>query len=315
MGKLVDGIWEISPIAQRDKKGNFVRPDSKFRNNITQTGKEGFKAEPNRYHIYISYACPWASRVLIFLILKQLDKIISYSVVDPIMLDMGWEFSGNQGKKGDPINHKRYLYEIYQMADPHYTGKVTVPVLWDKHKKTMVNNESADIIRMLNSEFNEFTDNKYDYYPEEFREEIDKINDFIYHNINNGVYKCGFASTQKAYDKAFDALFYALEVLEQQLQDRQYLIDDRLTEADWRLFTTLIRFDVVYYLHFKCNLKQIAAYPNLSRYLHHLYEIPGISQTVNFYHIKKHYYISHKFLNPKGIVPKGPELHFNEEDI
>lgn len=311
MGKLVAGKWEMSPIVASDKQGHFVRPDSVFRNWITHDGSSQFQAEPNRYHVYVSYACPWASRVLIFLALKKLHSIISFSSVEPVMGDSRWEFGHEGSNTQDPLHNTRFLYELYQKADPHYTGKVTVPVLWDKHSNTIVNNESADIIRMLNSEFNDFTDNHYNYYPHQLHDQIDTINDFIYHNINNGVYKCGFATSQQAYEEAFDNLFSALDRVESILQRQPYLVGDSMTEADWRLFTTLIRFDVVYYLHFKCNLKRIDDYHYLPKYLRQLYQTPGIKTTVNFEHIKKHYYISHKMINPSGIVPKGPDINFD----
>ncbi len=308
MGMLINGKWEILPVAKNDLKGDFVRPDSIFQHSITKDCHSGFKAEPNRYHLYISYACPWASRAIIFRILKGLENIISMSCVEPLMLENGWEFGSSNHKTADPLYHLKYLYELYQKADSQYTGKVTVPILWDKVKQTIVNNESSQIIRMLNSEFNAFSKNNHDYYPENLKKEIDTINDLIYHNINNGVYKCGFASSQNAYDMAFDNLFSALDKIENVLSTQRYLTGNILTEADWRLFTTLIRFDAVYYVHFKCNLKRIIDYPNLYNYLKELYQYPGIKETVNFSDIKQHYYQSHKFINPLGIIPKGPEL-------
>lgn len=312
MGMLINGKWEATPLITQDKQGHFIRANSAFRHWISKDGKSGFKAEPNRYHLYISYACPWACRALAFIVLKGLEKSISFSVVDPILLENGWEFSKNYP---DNLNHAHFLYEIYLMADANYTGKVSVPVLWDKVKKTIVNNESSEIIRMLNSEFNDYAKNKYDFYPSALRKEIDEINEFVYNNINNGVYKCGFAGTQQAYEEAFDVLFAALEKVEKILGQQKYLVDNQITEADWRLFTTLIRFDVVYVGHFKCNLKRIADYTNLSRYLRELYHIPGIKETVNFSHIKQHYYISHKAINPTGIVPKGPEIDYSVKAI
>ena len=311
MGMLVEGNWEVAPIAKSDAKGHFVRPDAQFRDWITQSGESGFKAEANRYHLYVSYACPWASRALIFRSIKGLKDIISFSTVEPLMLENGWEFGESGNDTEDPILHTKYLYENYQKAEANYSGKVTVPVLWDKKKNMIVNNESSEIIRMLNSEFNEFTNKKEDYYPQTLREEINQINEFIYHTINNGVYKCGFASSQEAYNESFDALFSALDTIERRLAKNRYLVGVLLTEADWRLFTTLIRFDVVYYTHFKCNLRRIEDYPNLSNYLRELYQFPGIKETVNFYHIKKHYYGSHRMINPSGIIPKGPAIDYD----
>jgi len=311
MGILVNGQWQQAPLAPNDKAGHFIRPASSFRHIITKDENSKFKAEPNRYHLYLSYACPWACRTLIFLSLKKLENIISFSFVEPLMLENGWEFGPLGSESQDPLNQSKYLYQIYQKADPNYTGKVTVPVLWDKHTKTIVNNESSEIIRMLNSEFNNFTENQYDYYPKELRKDIDEINDFIYINVNNGVYKCGFANSQTAYEEAFDSLFSALLKLELILSRQRYLVGVKITEADWRLFTTLIRFDVVYFSHFKCNLKRIEDYPSLSNYLRELYQIPEIKATVNFKQIKQHYYGSQRFINPTGIVPKGPEIHLD----
>lgn len=309
MGMLNKGKWEKTPLVSQDQEGNFIRPDSAFRDSITKDGSTGYKAEPNRYHLYISYACPWACRTLIFLTLKGLENIISFSTVDPLMLENGWEFNSTYQ---DALNHANYLYEIYVKAKPNYSGKVTVPVLWDKINMTIVNNESAEIIRMLNSEFNHYAKNQYDFYPFALQKEIDNINAFIYNNINNGVYKCGFAASQQAYEEAFDALFNALDSLEKILMQQRYLVGSDITEADWCLFTTLIRFDVVYVGHFKCNLKRIEDYPHLSNYLRELYQISGIKETVNFSHIKKHYYMSHRAINPTGIVPKGPKIDYNK---
>lgn len=309
MGQLVNGHWHEAAIAANDNNGSFVRPDSVFRNKISADGTTDFKAEPNRYHLYISYACPWASRALIFLTLKDLHNIISYSTVDPYMGNNGWTFN-DSNETIDPLFHSHYLYEIYLKADPNCTSKITVPVLWDKHKTTIVNNESSEIIRMFNSEFNEFTQRKEDYYPNALRKEIDEINALIYENVNNGVYRCGFANSQQAYEDAFDKLFDTLETVEKILAKQRYLLGERITEADWRLFTTLVRFDVVYYVHFKCNLRRIEDYPNLSNYLRDLYQMPGIKETVRFDHIKTHYYKSHTFINPTQIVPKGPAIDY-----
>jgi putative glutathione S-transferase len=314
MGQLVNGLWHDRWYDTKKTKGEFVRSQSQFRNWITvdgqpgPSGKGGFKAESGRYHLYVSDACPWAHRTIIFRLLKKLSDHISISMVHPHMLDRGWEFVPTHPNLRDPINYCRYLYEIYLLADPFYSGNVTVPVLWDKQLHTIVNNESAEIIRMMNTAFNGITGNNDDYYPAQHHQEIDHVNTFIYENINNGVYRCGFATEQAAYNQAFDGLFNALALLEKRLADQQYLIHDTLTESDWRLFTTLIRFDVVYYSHFKCNFHQIADYPNLFQYLKRLYNHPGIAQTVNFEHIKQHYYYSHVQLNPTRIVPKGPVI-------
>jgi len=308
MGEMINGQWHTTPIAKTNKSGHFVRPQSVFRHRIGQDSR--FTPEPNRYHLYVSYACPWASRTIIFRALKNLESVISLSSVEPLMLENGWEFGSSSHQ--DPLYNFNYLYQIYQKADPHYSGKVTVPVLWDKKEETIVNNESGEIIRMLNSEFNAYTDNKYDFYPPKLQKEIEAMNDFIYENINNGVYRCGFAQSQEAYELAFDPLFSALDKVEETLSRKNFLIGSEITEADWRLFTTLIRFDVVYYSHFKCNLKQMIDYPNLWNYLLRLYQVPGIDKTVNFADIKQHYYGSHKMLNPSGIIPKGPQIDFNQ---
>ena len=310
MGMLIDGKWRDEWYDTKKTGGRFVRHESAFRNRVTADGSSGFPAEVGRYHLYVSLACPWASRTLIFRKLKGVETAISLSVVDPYMGENGWSFTDGPGCIPDPIFNARHLYEIYTAADPHCTGRVTVPVLWDKKTAIIVNNESAEIIRMFNSEFNAFGRAEIDFYPEELRAEIDAINDFVYPNVNNGVYRCGFATTQEAYEEAFTALFAALDELEGRLEGARYLVGARVTEADWRLFTTLVRFDAVYYSHFKCNLRRIADYPNLSRYLRELYHLPGIAETVNMNHIKQHYYRSHKTINPTGIVPLGPELEF-----
>ena len=310
MGMLIDGKWRDEWYDTKKTGGRFVRHESAFRNRVTADGSSGFPAEVGRYHLYVSLACPWASRTLIFRKLKGLETAISLSVVDPYMGENGWNFTDGPGCIPDPIFNARYLYEIYTAAHPHYTGRVTVPVLWDKKAAIIVNNESAEIIRMFNSEFDAFGRAEVDFYPEELRAKIDAINDFVYPNVNNGVYRCGFATTQEAYEEAFTALFAALDELEARLERARYLLGARATEADWRLFTTLVRFDAVYYSHFKCNLRRIADYPNLSRYLRELYHMPGIGETVNMNHIKQHYYRSHKTINPTGIVPLGPELEF-----
>jgi len=300
------------------ENGEFVRQDSQFRNWITPdgsagpTGEGGFKAEPGRYHLYVSLACPWAQRTLIFRKLKKLEDLISVSVVHPHMGPRGWDFRDYPGATGDTVKGFDYLHQLYTLADPQYSGIVTVPTLWDKQGNTIVNNESAEIIRMLNSAFDQWADASVDMYPEMLRRAIDEINDVVYEYVNNGVYQAGFASTQEAYEKNFDRLFDTLDELEQRLSRQRYLTGNQITEADWRLFPTLLRFDVVYVGHFKCNKKRIADYPNLFNYLLELYQIPGIEETVNFDHIKQHYYYSHVELNPNRIVPKGPDIDFNQ---
>jgi len=298
--------------------GEFVRWESQFRNWVTADGSAGpsgvggFKAEPGRYHLYVSYACPWAHRTLIFRKLKKLEDVISVSVVNPKMGKVSWDFEDYPGATGDALYHSKFLYELYQQAMPNFGGVVTVPVLWDKKQNTIVNNESSEIIRMLNSAFNELTDESVDYYPQELHSAINDINEFVYDKINNGVYKTGFARSQKAYEKAFDQLFFALDELEKRLSGQAYLVGDVITEADWRLFPTLVRFDPVYVGHFKCNLRRIADYPNLYRYLSALYQHPGVAETVNMDHIKTHYYWSHDSINPNRIVAKGPEFKLDE---
>jgi putative glutathione S-transferase len=274
------------------------------------TGESGFIAEPGRYHLYISHACPWAHRTMIFRAVKGLQDVISVSVVHPLMPDESWVFGEYPGSSEDHLYGSSYMYEIYQRADRLFDGLVTVPVLWDKQRETIVNNESSEIIRMLNSAFNDFTDQKTDYYPAHLREEIDAINQPIYQYINNGVYRAGFASTQEAYNKAYEQLFETLEMLEHRLAEQRYLVGIQITEADWRLFTTLVRFDAVYYNHFKTNKKRLIDYPNLWAYTRELYQQPGVAETVNMDHIKLHYFASHRFLNPTGIVPAGPEIDF-----
>ena len=278
-------------------------------------------AEPDRYHLYVSLACPWAHRTVIFRKLKKLEGVISLSVVDPIRDHRGWRFTGSEGEFPDEINGFSLLSEAYLKSDPSFDGRVTVAVLWDKKTQRIVNNESSEIIRMLNAEFNAFTESTINYYPVELREEIDEINAFVYtkievineevyHNINNGVYRTGFATTQAAYEKAFTALFATLDNLEERLSGQSYLLGNQITEADWRLFTTLVRFDAVYYSHFKCNQKRLVDYLHLWRYTRNLYQVPGVADTVNMDHIKRHYYGTHASLNPTGIVPKGPEIDF-----
>jgi putative glutathione S-transferase len=297
-------------------KGEFIRSESSFRNWVTKdgsagpSGEGGFAAEPNRYHLYVSHACPWAHRTLIFRALKGLEDVISVSVVHPLMPAESWVFGEYPGATEDHINHANYLYENYLKANPDFDGLVSVPVLWDKKRQTIVNNESSEIIRMLNSAFDDYSNSEMDFYPESLREEIDAINDVVYNNINNGVYRAGFATTQTAYEKAFDRLFNTMDELEDLLSKQRYLIGNKMTEADWRLFTTLVRFDAVYYNHFKTNKKRLMDYPNLWAYTRELYQTPGIAETVNMDHIKYHYFASHHSINPTGIVPKGPVIDF-----
>ena len=314
MGLLVEGVWQDD--VSRTKDGHFVRPATRFRNWVTPdgspgpTGEDGFEAEPGRYHLYVSLACPWAHRTVIFRKLKGLENAIGLSVVSPEMGREGWTFDKATGSTGDAANEKSKLSEIYVLADPRYTGRVSVPVLWDTKLKTIVNNESSEIIRMLNSAFDAHTNVHTDFYPEELRAEIDRLNDRIYANVNNGVYRAGFATTQEAYEEAFRNLFATLDDLDEILTDHRYLVGNTLTEADWRLFCTLIRFDAVYYSHFKCNWRHIFQYPNLSNYLRDLYQHPGVAQTVDLEQIKRHYYWSQRQVNPTGIVPVGPQLDF-----
>ena len=309
-GYLLNGEWHTGWYDTRKTQGEFVRTTAAFRNRITADGSSAYPAESGRYHLYVSLACPWAHRTLIFRALKRLEEVVSVSIVDPVMAEGGWEFGDGPGDIPDFVNGFRYLREVYTAADPAFSGRVTVPVLWDKQTRTIVNNESAEIIRMLNSAFDAFTPARTDYYPGALRERIDEINAMVYERVNNGVYRCGFAGSQKAYEAAFDRLFSALDELEARLAASRYLVGDTLTEADWRLFTTLARFDAVYYVHFKCNHRRIAEYPHLSRYLRELYRVPGVAATVNVDHIKRHYYLSHPHLNPSRIVPKGPVLEF-----
>ncbi|MBL1384240.1 MAG: glutathione S-transferase family protein [Colwellia sp.] len=316
MGLLVNGQWQDKWYDTDSSDGKFEREAAQLRNWITsdgsagETGEGGFKAEAGRYHLYVSLACPWAHRTLIFRTLKKLDELISVSVVSPDMLVNGWEFDQNNHSTGDALFASDYLHQVYTKNNSNYSGRVTVPVLWDKKQNKIVSNESADIIRMFNSTFNEITGNKDDYYPESLRSEIDELNALVYPNINNGVYRAGFATTTHAYEQAFDDVFTALDKVEKILSKKRYLAGDKITEADWRLFTTLIRFDCVYVGHFKCNLRTIESYPSLSGYLRDLYQVEGVANTVDFYHIKRHYYFSHTMINPTQIVPKGPEINY-----
>jgi putative glutathione S-transferase len=316
MGLLVDGVWQDEQHAQRTPAGRFVRPATRFRNWITEdgsagaSGEGGFPAARDRYHLYVSLACPWAHRTVIMRKLKGLEEIVSISVVEPLYGPHGWRFGTSAGTIPDGVNGASELAEIYLRADPKYTGRVSVPVLWDKDRRTIVNNESAEIIRMFNGAFGRFTNVRTDYYPQALRDEIDRVNTLVYENINNGVYRTGFATTQEAYEDAFASVFAALDELEARLARQRYLAGKEITEADWRLFPTLIRFDAVYYSHFKCNLRRIVDYPNLWNYLRDLYQQPGVAATVNMDHIKRHYYGSQRHVNPTGIVPVGPALDF-----
>lgn len=315
MGMLVEGKWHDVWYDTQSTGGHFERKASSFRNWVTTdgsagpSGAAGFKAESGRYHLYVSLACPWAHRTLIMRSLKGLENLISVSVVNWLMGPEGWTFADGPGVVPDRVNGAQRLYEVYLKADPNYSGRVTVPVLWDREKRTIVNNESAEIIRMMNSAFDHLGAKEGDYYPPDLRTEIDGLNAKIYDTVNNGVYKAGFATTQAAYEEAVRPLFETLDLMEARLQDRRYLTGSRLTEADIRFFTTLVRFDAVYYGHFKCNIRRIADYPNLGAYLRDLYQIPGIAETVNLQHIKRHYYESHRTINPTGIVPVGPTLN------
>jgi len=321
MGLLVNGVWQDRWYETESSGGRFVRDAAAFRNWVTPDGSPGpagtggYKAEPERYHLYVSLACPWAHRTLIFRKLKRLERVISVSVVDPFMGEQGWAFTApdgsiTAGSTPDEVNSARYLHQVYTRARRYYSGRVTVPVLWDKQTAAIVNNESAEIIRMLNSAFDQWGDAGVDFYPPGLRDEIDAINSIVYDHVNNGVYRCGFATTQQAYEEAFDALFTTLDELEARLGRQRYLVGERLTEADWRLFTTLVRFDAVYYSHFKCNLRRIIDYPNLWGYARDLYQVSGVGETVSLAQIKRHYYASHATINPTRIVPKGPAIDF-----
>lgn len=321
MGMLINGHWEPNPTFATDTGGRFVRQDAGFRNWITRDGAAGpsggggFRAEPGRYHLYVALACPWAHRTLIFRKLKKLDGIISLSVVDPSMAAHGWSFTDpsgalTPGSTPDHLFQSRHLYEIYVRAKPDYTGRVTVPILWDQQKATIVNNESSEIIRMLNQAFDAWGEASLDLYPADLRPAIDEINAVVYPNVNNGVYRCGFATSQAAYEQAFEELFRTLDDLEARLARSRYLVGARITEADWRLFTTLVRFDSVYHGHFKCNRRRIVDFPNLWAYARELYQWPGVAETVDLEQIKRHYYWSHTSINPTRIVASGPRLDF-----
>ena len=314
MGRLQNGEWVARGYTARASDGRYIRKASQFRNWITPdgaagpSGEGGFEAEAGRYHLYVSYACPWAHRTLIFRALKGLEDMITVSVVHWLMAENGWTFEPGDGSTPDEVNGADFLHQIYAAADSDYSGRVSVPVLWDRKTRTIVSNESSEIIRMFNSAFDAVGAAAGDYYPEALRPEIDDLNERIYNTVNNGVYKAGFATSQEAYEEAVAPLFDTLDWLEQRLSGLRYLVGASITEADWRLFTTLVRFDPVYVGHFKCNIRQIAEYPNLSGYLRDLYQVPGIAETVNMLHIKNHYYASHETVNPSRVVPMGPSV-------
>ena len=318
MGQLIDGKWSSEWYDTKSTGGAFKRDTSRYRNWVTPdgasgpSGEGGFAAESGRYHLYVSYACPWAHRTLIFRALKGLEDHIGVSAVHPDMLENGWEFRSDfDGATGDALHGFDFMHQVYTKADKQASGRVTVPVLWDRQRRTIVSNESAEIIRMLNSAFDGITGNDLDFWPEDLREVIEPVNARIYDTLNNGVYKSGFATSQEAYDAAVGPLFDTLDWLEARLGEGRYLMGDRLTEADWRLFTTLVRFDAVYHGHFKCNRRRIVDYPNLWAYTRDLYQHPGVAGTVHMDHITRHYHYSHETINPHRIVPIGPVLDFD----
>ncbi|MBD2500635.1 glutathione S-transferase family protein [Anabaena azotica] len=311
LGVLKNGQW-IPEREQEDSQGKFIRPSTTFRHQITADGSSGFKAESGRYHLYISWACPWACRTAIMRQLKGLENAIGLSVVAAEIDQNSWEFSDEPGAIPDTVNGAQYLWQVYLKAEPDYSGRVTVPVLWDKQTGTIVNNESREIMRMLDTEFESFAEKDINFYPQHLQKTIDETIDAIYQPINNGVYGAGFATSQSAYDEAVTDLFAALEYWENILGKQRYLCGEQITEADWCMFTTLFRFDAVYYVHFKCNIHRIVEYPNLGNYLKELYQFPGVRETCNLDHIKRHYYKSHPKVNPTRIVPKGPVINFDE---
>ena len=317
MGILVEGKWD-NDAAPRTVQGAFQRPDSIFRNWITadgsagSSGTDGFKAEKGRYHLYVTHNCPWAYRTVLFRKLKGLEDVISIAIAGSDRKDEGWTFTPEPGTVADEVNHVFRLHEVYTKANPRYSGSVSVPTLWDKERKTIVNNESSEIIRMFNSAFRDVVPETVDYYPESLRQQIDEVNAVVYPNVNNGVYRCGFAATQEAYEEAYDKLFATLDDLDARLGRQRYLVGDRITEADWRLFSTLLRFDLVYYVNFKCNKKHIYEYANLWNFTLELYQHPGVAEETNLYHIKRGYFHLMDRLNPSGIVPKGPEIDFTQ---
>ena len=312
MGLLVDGEWRDQWYDTSKSGGRFVRSDAQFRSAVTADGSSDFKAESGRYHLYVSYACPWAHRTLIYRKLKGLEDHITVSVVNPLMLEHGWTFEPADGVVSDSIHGARFLHQVYTAARSDYSGRVTVPVLWDKETDTIVNNESSEIIRFFDREFDEVGASGPRFCPPELESDIDDVNAVVYDSINNGVYKSGFATTQEAYEEAVTALFAALDEMELRLETSRYLVGDTITEADWRLFTTLLRFDPVYVGHFKCNNRRIVDYQNLWAYTRELYQVPGVAETVHMDHIKDHYYRSHPTINPSGVVPAGPEIYFTE---
>jgi len=311
MGRLVDGKW-VSEWYRADEKGRFLRDPTQFHDWVKSDGSTPFAPEAGRYHLYASYACPWASRALVMRKLKKLEDVVSLSVVHPYMGTDGWSFDDAPGTIPDTVNGTQYLRDVYLIANPSYTGRVTVPVLWDKHSHTIVSNESRDVLRMLDNEFHAFAGASTTFCPPDLREQVDAEISALYAPVNNGVYRSGFAKTQVAYDEAVTELFAALDRYEHRLAGQRYLLGKVITEADWCFFTTLIRFDLVYHYHFKCNLRRIQDYPNLWGYLRDLYQQPGVRETVRFDHIRDHYYRSHRDINPLGIVPKGPLIDFDE---
>ncbi len=306
MGLLIEGVWKDRWYDTSKTEGRFVRKPSSFRGRVTADGSSGFSPEAGRYHLYVSIACPWAHRTLIYRRIKGLAELVPLSVVDPRMGDEGWTFSGETFADG--VHRSRRLHEVYTRADATYSGRVTVPVLWDRRRETIVSNESVDIIRSFNGAFDGLTGDRQDFYPEALRQQIDEVNELVYHRVNNGVYRAGFATTQEAYDEAVGELFDALDHLEKRLSQQRYLVGSRLTEADWRLFTTLIRFDAVYHGHFKCNLRRLVDYPHLWGLTRELYQRPGVADTVDLDQIRTHYYWSHTSINPTRVVPLGPAL-------
>ncbi len=320
MGLLVEGQWVDQWRDTKSTGGKFVRPDAKKRNWITAdgsagpSGEGGFPAEAGRYHLYIAHSCPWAHRTMIFRLLKGLTDMISVSVVNAISDANGWNFADGPGVVADPEYGAHFLYEVYQKSDANYTGQVTVPMLWDKQQKTIVSNESSEIIRMFNTAFDGIGALPGDYYPEALRDEIDEVNEQVYHGVNNGVYRTGFATTQEAYDEAYERLFSTLDSLEARLEGQDYLVGNTLTEADWRLFTTLVRFDYVYHGAFRCNKRRIVDYPNLWQHVRRLYNVPGVAETVDVWSIKAHYYASDKLMKQAKIVPLGPDIDLSMED-
>ena len=312
MGLLVEGEWQDRWYDTASTGGRFVRSQAAFRDRVAADGSTDFVPESGRYHLYVSYACPWAHRTLIYRALKGLEPHISVSVVNPLMLENGWTFEDWRGVVPDPIFGARYLHQVYSRARPDYTGRVTVPVLWDRKTETIVNNESSEIIRFFDREFDSVGATGPRFCPRELEQEIDQINDFVYENINNGVYRAGFATTQEAYEEAVFSLFEAMDEIEDRLSRSRYLLGERITEADWRLFTTMVRFDSVYVGHFKCNLRRLVDYPNLWGWTRDLFQMPDIPGTVHFDHIKNHYYRSHGSINPTGVVPAGPVIDFDE---